>query len=133
MRALGDLVPVLDPVVRDVQGRELLERRHVVKSLNLVVGEPELFESCGDILQILDSLDVVTSEGKNFQILKALHGDDLLDRVRGEGKLLAVLKLIDFIIKLLERVGELAHQLDLRSLLRRDAALGLPSADCFSK
>ena len=77
--ALSDLFPVLDLVVRDVKGGQLLERSHVVKSLNLVVGEPELLKSGGDIFQILNPLDVVAGEGQNFEILQTLHGHDLLD------------------------------------------------------
>ena len=77
--ALSDLFPVLDLVVRDVKGGQLLERSHVVKSLNLVVGEPELLKSGGDIFQILNPLDVVAGEGQNFEILQTLHGHDLLN------------------------------------------------------
>ena len=105
MRALGDLFPILDLVVRDEEGREFLERSHVVKPLDLVVREIELLKSCCDIFQVLNSLDVITSEGKNFQILQALHGHDLLDRVRGKRKLLAILKLIDLVVQSLEWVG----------------------------
>ena len=105
LRALCNLFPILDLVVRDEEGREFLERGHVVKPLDLVVREIELLKSCCDIFQVLNSLDVITSEGKNFQILQALHGHDLLDRVRGKRKLLAILKLIDLVVQSLEWVG----------------------------
>ena len=131
--ALGNLIPILDLVVGDVEGRELLKRRHVVKSLNLVVREPELLERGSDVLQVLDPLDVVAGEGKNFQILQALHWNDLLDHVRGEGKLLAVLELVDLVVQSFEWIGQLADEVDFSGLLGRDTRLLLPLADCFSK
>ena len=45
LRALGDLFPILDPVVRDVERVQFLERRDVVESLDLIVGE----QSCSSV------------------------------------------------------------------------------------
>ena len=81
----------------------------------------------------MNSPNVVTGEGKNFEILKALHGHDLNDGVRRQRKLLTVLELVDFVIKLLDGVGKLADQADFSGLLRRDTVFLLPSADSFSK
>ena len=68
---------------------------------------------------VLGSSVVFTGEGKNFEILKALHGHDLNDGVRRQGELLTVLKLAD--------------QADFGGLLSQDAVLLLPPADGFSK
>ena len=112
---------------------QLLKGSQVVEPLNLVVAEPQLLKGGGHIFEILNSLDVVARKGKNFEILKALHWHNLDDRVRGERQLLTVLELVDFVIQLLDRIGKLAHEEDLSGLLGRDTALGLPTADCFSK
>ena len=112
---------------------ELLKGRDVIQFFDLVVGEPELLQGAGHILEILNSPDVVTGEGKNFEILKALHGHDLNDGVRRQRQLLTVLELIDLVIKLLDGVGKLTDQADFGGLLRRDTVLLLPSADSFSK
>lgn len=82
-----------------------MKRRQIVESLDLVVGEPELLECGSHILEVLDSLDVVAGEGENFEALQALHGHDLNDGVCRERQLLAVLKLIDLVVKLLNWVG----------------------------
>ena len=110
-----------------------MEGRDVIQLLNLVVGEPELLEGACNILEILNSPDVVSGERKNFQVLQALHGHNLDDGVRGQRKFLTVLELVDLVIKLLDGVGKLADQADFSGFLRRDTVLLLPSADSFSK
>ena len=110
-----------------------MKGRDVIQFLNLVVGQPELLKGTSHIFQILNSPDVITGKGKNFEILKALHGHDLNDGVRGQRKLFTVLKLIDFVIKLLDGVGKLADQAYFSGFLWRDTVLLLPSADSFSK
>ena len=112
---------------------ELLKGRDVIKFLNLVVGKPELLKGARHVFEILNSPDVVTGEGKNFEILKALHGHDLNDGVSRQRELLTVLELVDFVIKLLDGVRKLADKADFGGLLRRDAVLLLPPADSFSK
>ena len=112
---------------------KLLKGRNVIQFLNLVVGEPELLKGAGHVLKILNSPDVVSGQGKNFEVLKALHGHDLNDGVRGQRELLTVLELVDLVVKLLDRVGKLADQTDLSGLLGRNTVLLLPSADSFSK
>ena len=112
---------------------KLLKGRDVIQFLNLVVGQPELLKGARHVFEILNSPDVVTGEGKNFEILKALHGHDLNDGVRRQRQLLTVLELIDLVIKLLDGVGKLTDQADFGGLLRRDTVLLLPSADSFSK
>ena len=131
--ALGNFFPVLDLVVGDVEVSELLKGRHVVKSFNLVVAEPELLQCGGDIFQILNPLDVVAGERKNFQVLKALHGHDLLDGVSRKRKFLAVLELVNLVIQSLNLVGQLAAEIDLGGLLWRDSCLLLPLANGFSQ
>ena len=110
-----------------------MKGRDVIQLLNLVVGQPELLKGTSHIFQILNSPDVITGKGKNFEILKALHGHDLNDGVCGQRKLFTVLKLIDFVIKLLDGVGKLADQAYFSGFLWRDTVLLLPSADSFSK
>ena len=112
---------------------ELLKGRDVIQFLNLVVGQPELLEGARNVLEILNSPNIVTGERKNFEILKALHGHDLNDGVRRQRELLTVLELVDLVIKLLNGVGKLADQADFSGFLRRDTVLLLPSADSFSK
>ena len=56
----------------------------------------------------MNSLDVVASEGQNFEALQALHGHDLANGVGGQRQLLAVFELVDFIIELFDRVRQLA-------------------------
>ena len=60
--ALGHLFPVLDLVVGDEEGRELLQGCHVVQPLDLVVRQPKLLQSCGHVFQILNPLDVVAGQ-----------------------------------------------------------------------
>ena len=112
---------------------KLLKRRDVIQFLNLVVGEPELLEGASHVLEVLNSPDIVSGQGKNFEVLKALHGHDLNDGVRGQRELLTVLELIDLVVEFLDRVGKLADQADLSGLLGRNTVLLLPSADSFSK
>ena len=112
---------VLDLVVGEEESGQLLERGHVVELLDLVVTEPKLFQCGGNILQVLNSPDVVAGKRKNFQVLKALHGHDLLDSVGGKRQLLTVLKLVDFVVESLEQVGKLARKVDLGGLLWRDS------------
>ena len=110
-----------------------MKRRDVIQFLNLVVGEPELLEGASHVLEVLNSPDIVSGQGKNFEVLKALHGHDLNDGVRGQRELLTVLELIDLVVEFLDRVGKLADQADLSGLLGRNTVLLLPSADSFSK
>ena len=110
LRALCNFFPVLNLVVRDEESVELLEGSKVVQSLDLVVAEPELLERGGHILQVLDPLDVVAGQRENFQALQALHRHDLDDGVRRQGKLLAVLELVDLVVKLLKGLRDLADQ-----------------------
>ena len=112
---------------------ELLKGRDVIQFLNLVVGQPELLKGARHVFEILNSPDVVTGEGKNFEILKALHGHDLNDGVSRQRELLTVFELVDLVIKLLDGVGKLADKADFGGLLRRDAVLLLPPAYSFSK
>jgi len=110
-----------------------LERREVVKSLDLVVGKPELLKCRRHILEVLNSLDVVAGEGKNFEVLQALHWHNLDDGVCRKRKFLAVLELIDFIVQLLNGVRQLADERYFRRLLGSDPVLGLPSFDGFAQ
>ena len=112
---------------------KLLKGRDVIQLFDLVVREPELLQGARHVFKILNSPDVVTGEGKNFEILKALHGDDLNDGVSRQRELLTVLELVDLVIKLLDGVGKLADQADFGGLLRRDTVLLLPPTDSFSK
>ena len=48
---------------------------------HLVVRDPELFESLTNVFETLEPSDVVTAEGKNFEVLQAGKGDHLLDGV----------------------------------------------------
>ena len=133
LSALRNFFPALDLVVRNVESVELLKRRQVVESLDLVVGEPELLECGSYIFEVLDSLDVVAGEGENFETLEALHGHDLNDGVCRERQPLTVLKLIDLVVKLLNGVGQLADEGHFGGLLRRDAVLGFPPTDGFTE
>ena len=98
LRALRNFFPVLDLVVGHVEGGQFLERGQVVKSFNLVVGKPELLKGGCNVLQVLNSLDVVSGEGQNFEVLQALHGHDLNDGVSAQGQFLTVLKLVDLVV-----------------------------------
>jgi len=133
LRALADFVPALDQVVRDVERVEFLKRRHVVDCHNPIVAKPQLLEGGSNIFQVLNPLDVVARQRQNFQILQALHGHHLEDCVGREAKDLTVLKLVDLIVQLLDLIRQHTSEIDLGGLLRRDAALCLPSADCFSE
>ena len=133
LRALGDFVPFLDFVVREVQRVQFLEGRHVVELLNDIVAKPQLLKSGRNIFQVINPSDVVARQRQNFEVLQALHGHDLGDCVGREAKDLTVLKLVDLIIKLLDLVRQHACEIDFCGLLWRDAALCLPSANCFSE
>ena len=63
LRALGNFFPVSQLVVGDVESVKFLQGCQVVKSLDLIVRKPKLLQRGGNILQVLDSLDVVTGEG----------------------------------------------------------------------
>ena len=110
-----------------------LEWRQVVECHNLIVAKPQLLKGGGNIFQVLYPLDVVASQRQNFEVLQALHGHDLCDCVGREAKDLTVLKLVDLIVQLLDLIRQQASEIDICGLLRRDAALRLPSADCFSE
>ena len=131
--AFGNFFPVSQLVVGDVESVKFLQGCQVIKSLDEVVREPELLKCGGNILQVLNSLDVVAGKGQNFEVLKALHWHDLDNWIRWKRKFLTILELVDFIIELFEGVGKLTHQIDLSSFLWGDAILLLPSADRFSK
>ena len=92
-----------------------------------------MLKSGSDVFQILDSLDVVAGEGENFQILQALHWNDLLDHVCGERKLLTVLKLVDLVVESFEWIGQLTNEVDFGGFLGRDTSLLFPLANSFSK
>ena len=69
MRALGDLFPILDPVVGDVESCKFLQGRHIVQSFDLIVRKPKLLKRGSDVFQILNSLDVVARQRENFEVL----------------------------------------------------------------
>jgi len=52
LRALGDFVPFLDFVVREVQRVQFLEGRHVVELLNDIVAKPQLLKGGRNIFQV---------------------------------------------------------------------------------
>ena len=116
--AFADFVRVPDNVVADIERVKFLQRCQVVESLNFVVGEPQLLEGRGNVFKILNSLDIISCKRQNFQILKALHRDDLQDAVCRERKLLTVFKLVNLVVQFLERVRQLAHEIHLSCFLR---------------
>ena len=112
---------------------KLLEGSKVVKALDLVVRNPKLLEGGGNVFKVLNSLNIVAAKRQNFKVLKTLHRHNLDDGVRRQRQLLAVLELVDLIIKFLEGVGQLTDKVNLSGFLGGDSSLLLPPADSFSQ
>ena len=60
---------------------QLDARIETFKLLNLIVGQPELLKGLTNLIKTNDSLDVVSAEGENFQILQLWQVDDSFDTV----------------------------------------------------
>ena len=80
---LVKLIPRSNSVVAEEEGGELDAVLESVDLIDLVVGEPELFEGLTDFIKSHDSLNVVTRQGENFDVLKLGECGHSLDGVGG--------------------------------------------------
>ena len=110
---------------------EFLEYRQVIERHNSLAAKMQLFKGACNMFQVMNPLDMIASQIKNFEVTQARHVFDLHDCVIREVKFLTVLKLIDLIVKLLDLFRQQASEIDLSGFLRRDAVSFLPSTDCF--
>ena len=131
LRKLSDLIPRLDTIVAHEEGVQFDAWVQTLQLLDLVVGDPELLKGLTDLIESDNSLDVVSTERKNFQILKFWQVDDSLNCVRGETELLTILKLVEGIVHLIDK-WDLAEEGDLLGLCGDCVVLSLPILDSVS-
>ena len=81
LRKLGNLIPRLDPVVCDEESVQFNAWVKTLQLLNLVVGNPELLQGLTDLIKSYNSLDVVSTKGKDLQTFQLWQVDNSLDCV----------------------------------------------------
>ena len=70
----------------------------------MIVVKPELLKGLSYIVQVLNPFDLVTVKREHFQVDELGHRHELLDIISGEAELLYELKLVNGLIKTVNRV-----------------------------
>ena len=81
LRKLSNFIPILNSVVSDEESMQFDARIETFKLFDLVIGQPQLLQGLTDLIKTNDSLNIVSSEGQDFQHLKFWQVDDSFNLV----------------------------------------------------
>ena len=109
---LGYLVESLDLVVGNVEDGEFDAGLQTVELFDLVVGDPQLLEGRAYVFQGHNSLNVVTTQRENPQVLQLWQGDHSFYGVGAQRQFLTGLQLVQRVVHLIHG-GQLTNELDL--------------------
>ena len=90
-----------------------------------------MLQSLANFIESYNSLNIVSAEGKNFQILKLWQVDDSLNLVSRKTKLFTILKVVEGVVHLIDK-WDLADQGNLFGFSCNLLSSCLPIFDCVS-
>ena len=124
-------VPRSDSIVADEQSVELDAWVKSFKLFNLVVRNPKLFECLTNLIESNNSFNVVSTKGKNLELLQLWQVDNSINLVGGKTKLLTHLKGIKSVVHLIN-VWLLANQRYFRGFGGNLSGFSFPFSDGVS-
>ena len=126
------LIPNLDSVVTKEEILQLLAILESINLVDLVIRQPEFFESLADFIECHNSLDVVARQRQNFDVLKLWKCGHTVNSIGRQRQFSATLKLVKLFSHLVHR-RKLAIQSDISGFTDRSVRVkSFPFLDRFT-